>query len=65
MHKLVLMGRTDCNRVRSDGKGQVVVAELFRCPVGETGVWPDTIIIVTPRRQQRPRFVERREQRLA
>jgi hypothetical protein len=42
----------------------MVVVELFRCPVGESRVGPDTIVIVAPRRQQRPRFVERGEQRL-
>jgi hypothetical protein len=46
------------------GKGQMVVVELFRRPVGESRVRPHTIVIVAPRRQQRPRFVERGEQRL-
>ena len=42
----------------------MVVVEFFRCPVGERRVGPDTIVIVSPRRQQRSRFVERGEQRL-
>lgn len=48
---LDLIGRHD--------KGPMVVAELFRCPVGESGVGPDTIVIIAPSRQQRPRFGER------
>ena len=42
----------------------MVVVELFRCPVGESGVRPDTIVIVAPGRQQLSRLAERREQRL-
>jgi hypothetical protein len=42
----------------------MVVVELFRCPVGGSGVGPETMAIGAPGRQQLARFAERREQRL-